>query len=238
MLLTFSSHCYSDTNMHTATLCSEDDNYANEFEFQTNLKHVLNALVINSPLHNGFYKTTAGKRSQRVYGLVQCRGDTSAKDCTNCTRNAIKKASDECPKGKEVSVWFKWCFLRYSNISFFGELVPTAVGITNDTNYDDPSMVSKGLDLMGGLAYTVPKETLMFQTAVLNAGQSGKRYGMAQCNRDISRINCGKCLNNQLVVFKTTIGNKRGWEIYGGSCFMWYHDFQFYFNFSTSSNEG
>ncbi|GLT32063.1 hypothetical protein SLA2020_067570 [Shorea laevis] len=61
---------------------------------------------------------------------------------------------------------------------------------------------------------------------------------MVQCTRDISRANCSKCFDAQLMTFRTIVGNSRGWEIYGYSCSMWYHDYQFYFNISTTSNDG
>ena len=109
------------------------------------------------------------------------------------------------------------------------------MAIINDTDLDDPYSVSKGLTFMDGLAYTTPYQPHMFQKAVLDVGKRGKRYGMAQCNGDMSRDECGKCLDSQLVYFRTTIGNKRWWETYGSSCFMWYHDYQFYFNFTTAS---
>ena len=96
---------------------------------------------------------------------------------------------------------------------------------------------SNGLSLMSGLASTAPKQPLMFQASVMDVGQRGKRYGMAQCTRDISWTDCGKCLDAQLVTFRAIIGNKRGWEIYGSNCFMWYHDFQFYSNISTTASE-
>lgn len=85
--------------------------------------------------------------------------------------------------------------------------------------------------------YLVHLSMGLFQTAVMDVGQSGKRYGMAQCTRDISSIDYGKCLDAQLVTLRTIIGSKRGWEIYGSSCFMWYHDFQFYSNISITASE-
>lgn len=47
---------------------------------------------------------------------------------------------------------------------------------------------------MTELAITTPRWRLMSGTAVLDAEKSGKRYCMAQCNGDISRSVCGKCL--------------------------------------------
>ncbi|XP_057986367.1 cysteine-rich repeat secretory protein 38 isoform X2 [Hevea brasiliensis] len=118
-----------------------------------------------------------------------------------------------------------------------GDISPTdcATCIRNSTMVRG---CSTRLNFMNELAATAPEPPLMFQTAVLDVGPSGKRYGMAQCSRDISRSDCGKCFSYLLVTFRTTIGNKRGWEIYGASCSMWYHDYQFYFNFSIPVNEG
>ncbi|KAH7569069.1 hypothetical protein JRO89_XS06G0097400 [Xanthoceras sorbifolium] len=238
-MLLFYSTCKADnSNASTGWECSQADKSTSEYAFQTNLNNLLNSLAAEAPLRNGFYKSTEGKGSNKVYGLVQCRGDVSAPDCANCTKESISVALQDCSKSKQVKVWFKWCLLHYSDEDFFGVLDPTSVAKTNDTNFDDPSVVPRGFNLMTELAVTAPKHPLMFQTAELDAGASGKRYGMAQCNRDISRSDCSNCLSGQLVTFRTTVGNKRDWEIYGSSCSMWYHDFQFYFNISTLASEG
>ncbi|KAE8077897.1 hypothetical protein FH972_016415 [Carpinus fangiana] len=238
ILLSSSRPCRADSNANTGLQCSGADNSTTENEFQTNLKNLLDTLVLKGPVSDGFYKTETGKKANKVYGLVQCRGDMSAGNCANCTKDATAEALSKCPKSKEVSVWFTWCFLRYSNDSFFGIMEQGSVAITNDTDFDDPYAISKGLFFMGGLASTAPNQPRMFQTAVLDVGQSGKRYGVAQCSLDISRGDCGVCLDAQLASFRTTIGNKRWWETYGPSCFMWYHDYQFYFNISMPASEG
>ncbi|XP_010092686.2 cysteine-rich repeat secretory protein 55 [Morus notabilis] len=217
--------------------CSEADDSAADTTFQTSLGSLLDSLLANGPLEKGFYKTKVGKKSNRVYGIVQCRGDISAHACAKCTKNSTIAALDQCPKSKEVLVWFRWCFLRYSDHDFFGVMDKTSFALSNDTDFDDSSVVSKGLDFMSGLTLTAQKQSLVFQIGVLDVGTSGKRYGMVQCNRDISRTDCGKCLQAQLSDFRTTIGNKRGWEVYGSSCFMWYHDYEFYFNISTTASE-
>ncbi|PON64982.1 Gnk2-like domain containing protein [Parasponia andersonii] len=237
-LLTLSVPCYTDTNIQTSLQCSEADESAMEMAFQTNLRNLFDSLVSNAPLQQGFYKTRTGKKSGRVYGLIQCRGDVSADHCSNCTKNSITVALEKCPKSKEVLVWFRWCFLRYSDSDFFGVMEQTSIVLTNETDFDDPSVVSKGLDLMNGLTFSVQNQPLVFQTAELDVGPSGKRYGMVQCNRDISRSDCVKCLESQLGAFRMMVGTKRGWEIYGSSCFMWYHNYRFYFNISTIASAG
>ena len=112
------------------------------------------------------------------------------------------------------------------------------MAIYNDTNFEDAEVVSEGLNFTKTLASKTPNQPSMFYTAVLDVGQSGKRYGMAQCTRDLSKSNCGKCLF-QLVTSLNIIGNyMRSWDISGSSCRMWYYDYQFYFNYSTPAAKG
>ncbi|KAJ9169011.1 hypothetical protein P3X46_020481 [Hevea brasiliensis] len=235
-LLLLSRPSLADTNEILGLQCSGSDNATLENQYQINLNNLQDSLAANGPVHNGFYTATAGKDAYMIFGLTQCRGDISPTDCATCIRNSTMVRG--CSTSKNVTIWLKWCLLRYSNISFFGVWDQSAMALTNDTNFEDSNVVSKGLNFMNELAATAPEPPLMFQTAVLDVGPSGKRYGMAQCSRDISRSDCGKCFSYLLVTFRTTIGNKRGWEIYGASCSMWYHDYQFYFNFSIPVNEG
>ncbi|GKV42327.1 hypothetical protein SLEP1_g49738 [Rubroshorea leprosula] len=179
--------------------------------------------------NSGFYKTTAGEKSEKIYGLVQCRGDVSAANCANCTNKSVAVALQDCLKSKTVKVWFTWCYLRDSDQPFFSVWDKSTYKVPT---HDDPSVGSQGFNFLNGLAAA----TLMLQARVLNVGQSGKGYGMVQCTRDISRANCSKCFDAQLMTFRTIVGNSRGWEIYGYSCSMWYHDNQFYFSTMTISS--
>ncbi|TXG47202.1 hypothetical protein EZV62_026496 [Acer yangbiense] len=195
--------------------CSKADKSTSEDEFQTNLKKLLNSLAAEAPYRNGFYKSREGKDSNKVYGIVQCRGEVSVADCANCSQESISIALHDCSKSKQVKVWLKWCFLRYSDEDFIGDLDRISVAHTNETNLDDPSVSQRGFTMMTELAATTPKQPLMFKTAMLDTGDKGKRYGMAQCNRDISSADCDSYLAGQLMSFRTTVGNVREWEIYG-----------------------
>ncbi|KAK7843021.1 cysteine-rich repeat secretory protein 38 [Quercus suber] len=223
-----SSH--ADVNANTGLQCSKDDYSATENGFQTNLNNLFSSPV-NGALQNGFYKTTAAKNSDKVYGLIQCRGDISGNSCAGCTNNSITVALHDCPKSKEVWMVF---FALFSTEDFFGVMVDNSVALMNETDYDDLAVISNGLSFLSGLASTAPKQPLMFQTAVMDVGQSGK--SALEISVALS-IDCGKCLDAQLVTLRTIIGSKRGWEIYGSSCFMWYHDFQFYSNISITASE-
>ncbi|KAJ6999669.1 hypothetical protein NC653_010421 [Populus alba x Populus x berolinensis] len=85
-------------------------------------------------------------------------------------------------------------------------------------------------------AFSVNGINQEWQTAVLDVGQNGKRYDMAQCTRDLSQSDCGMCLEFQLATYKNSVGNKRSWDIYGFSCSLWHRDYQFY-NISTQQRE-
>ena len=233
-ILMLYGHSHADTNLSAGRECSEADNSTVESSFQTGLNNLLDSLSTNVALNNGFYKATTNK----IYGLVQCRGDVSVRDCENCTKESVTVALQQCSQSKQVAVWFTWCFLQYSDQNFFGLLDQGFVAIDYGAGFDDPVVVSKGLAFMGGLISGAPKQQLMFETGVLDVGESGKKYGMAQCNRDISRTDCSKCLDAQLDGLGSILSNKTGWEIYGKSCSMWYHDYQFYSNVSTTTVSG
>ncbi|PSS10338.1 Cysteine-rich repeat secretory protein [Actinidia chinensis var. chinensis] len=231
--------CYADTNVSPGYMCSpEADNSTTVSDsFKTNLNNLLDSLAANV-LQSGFYKAAVGKNSNKIYGLIQCRGDVSPTNCANCTNESIKVALHNCTNSKSAAIWFSWCFMRYSSEKFFGTWEGGSVGIYNQTDFDDSTAVLKGIGFMTTLASVTPNQLLLFQTSVLDVGQSGQRFGMAQCGRDLRRSDCGKCLDGQLVSFGASIENLRGWEIYGLGCSMWYRDFQFYSNISTPYSAG
>jgi hypothetical protein len=233
--LLLSSPCHADTNVNTGSQCSESDRATTSSEYEANLSGILNSLAANGPIHDGFYTAEAGKGANKIYGLAQCRGDISAADCAACIKNVTMVQG--CSNSRNATLWFTWCFLRYSNTSFFGEWDQSGMASYNDTNFEDPKVVSEALNFTNTLVSTTPSQPLMYQTAVLDVGQNGKRYGMAQCTRDLSKSDCGMCLEFQLVTYKNSVGNKRSWDIYGFSCSLWYHDYQFY-NISTPANGG
>ncbi|KAJ4840535.1 hypothetical protein Tsubulata_027350 [Turnera subulata] len=232
--------CQADNNELLGFTCSSgsDDSTADSDEFQANLKDLLTSLAANGPANNGFYTTKAGgKGHNRIYGLAQCRGDIAATDCANCIRNS-SSMTNGCPaSAKSATIWFKWCVIRYSNVSFFGTWDQAGIAVYNSSNLDDPRVFQDAVNMMNQLAYSVPQQpNSMFQTEVIDVGESGKRYGMGQCTSDISRTDCGKCLNFQLNNYMTSVGNKRWWVIYGSSCSLWYYDYKFYFNYSISAS--
>ncbi|XP_011012476.1 PREDICTED: cysteine-rich repeat secretory protein 38-like [Populus euphratica] len=179
--LLLSSPCDADSNSDLGSQCTE-------VEYQANLSDLLNSLVANAPIQNGFYTTAAGKGANKIYGLTQCRGDISATDCAACIKNVT--VVQGCSNSIGATLWFQWCLVRYSDRSFFGAFDQSGIMATyNDTNFEDAKVVSEGLNFTKTLASKTPNQPSMFYTAVLDVGQSGKRYGMAQYTRDLSKSN-------------------------------------------------
>ncbi|XP_022005061.1 cysteine-rich repeat secretory protein 38-like [Helianthus annuus] len=76
--------------------------------------------------------------------------------------------------------------------------------------------------MMEELASTVPDHPLMYQAAEIDVGVNGKRYGLAQCGRDLSKVSCQNCLEDRLATCISYVQNRTGWEIVGFGCSMWY----------------
>ncbi|XP_050212602.1 cysteine-rich repeat secretory protein 38-like [Mercurialis annua] len=232
LLLLFSSLSCSDTNEILGE--SSDDIKANlTNDYKINFKNLMDSLATNAPSNNGFYKAEFGKDSDKIYGLTQCRADLSSANCAACIKNATVDRGYYTDR-KSVSKWYKWCHLRYSNERFFGKYVPSAQVIANRTNLEDYRSHSSPLKFMNDLVSTAPEQPFMFQTQVLDVGKYGKRYGLAQCTRDLSRKDCGKCFDNKLELVSSVeaIDNLKEWQAFGYGCIVWYGDSQFYFNYT------
>ncbi|KAI3456397.1 hypothetical protein Pfo_013060 [Paulownia fortunei] len=226
--------CYADTISFRGSLCPTPPGAENS-SWTANLNSVFSSLEANVNLSNGYYKAEGGESSDKAYGLIQCRGDISPSDCGECTRESFRLATKNCGGSKSGIIWQTWCFLRYSNASFYGVWERSGFATSNVTTLDDPRVAAKGLAMMAGLAVAAPDETLMFAKSETDDGMGGKRHGVAQCSRDLGKSDCGDCLDYLLKGFGTTIAKKREWEIYGVGCFMLYGDTQFYLNTSSTS---
>ncbi|KAL4562447.1 hypothetical protein LXL04_034652 [Taraxacum kok-saghyz] len=189
--------------------------------FNTNMRNLLDLLTKNAPLRNGFYETSIGNKSDQVYGVVQCKSNISAKDCANCLKSKTESL-DSCPESTSMATLSTFCTLKFSDENLSGVWDNFSSASFGVNGLDNPSVFSKGYSMMEGLATTVPDQPLMYQATDVDLGGDGKRYGLAQCNRDMSKLNCQNCLEDRLVNYRSYLENRTGWEILGISCSMWY----------------
>nr|XP_043620386.1 cysteine-rich repeat secretory protein 38-like [Erigeron canadensis] len=219
---------YADSQLHVGSGCSqsENTNVSNNPVYQANLRTLLTSLATNVPLKDGFfYNASVGNTSDdRVYGLAWCRGDVSPDTCSECLNNTIRVPLEECPESKGLVLWYNTCSLRFKNESFFGELWNESSSATYGGNgLDDPSVFSAGFSMMESLVRNVSNNApiLMFYSSLLDFG-GRERYGLSQCSRDLSNLDCRNCLEELLTTYKTYVLNRTGWEMQGMSCGMWY----------------
>ncbi|KAL7617524.1 hypothetical protein Lser_V15G04529 [Lactuca serriola] len=189
--------------------------------FNTNFRTLLDLLTKNAPLRNGFYETSVGNKSDQVYGVVQCKANISSSNCANCLKSNTE-SFDGCPEGRSMATISTFCTLKFSDENFFGVWDNFSSASFGHNGLDNPSVFSKGYLMMQDLASTVPDQPLMYQATDVNLGEEGKRYGLAQCSRDLSKLNCQNCLEDRLENYRSYVENRTGWEILGISCSMWY----------------
>ncbi|KAH7686135.1 Non-specific serine/threonine protein kinase protein [Dioscorea alata] len=63
-----------------------------------NLDNILSYLTANTPLTGGFYNTSQGEKTDKLYGLALCRGDLAPQgdSCKNCLINARNNIEEDC----------------------------------------------------------------------------------------------------------------------------------------------
>ncbi|EYU27841.1 hypothetical protein ABFS82_13G119700 [Erythranthe guttata] len=236
-------HCYADTNEHVGYSCYVDSSKANKSSTWTeNRNSMFRKLEENVILNNGYYIAEAGEKGpDRAYGLIQCRGDVSKSNCTNCTRRSFILNVNDPSCGKGVLTWQTWCLLRYSNVSFFGtwEKNSLTVSQSNRASLVEQSVAAaKGKMLMMGLAEAAPGDSLMFAKGEIDDGLGGKRYGTAQCTRDLGKSACRDCLEWLVEGFARNVSDDRSRTINGVGCFMIYDNTSFYFNLTAEEGLG
>ncbi|KAL7088774.1 hypothetical protein ACP275_13G147700 [Erythranthe tilingii] len=243
-MLFWCRHCYADSNQPGGASCWPSSEAKSSSTWTENVNSLFSKLEANVIPNNGYYRAEAGEKGpDRVYGLIQCRGDISKSNCTNCTRESFNLNVNSSSCGglgsKSVLIWQRWCLLRYSNVSFYGTWEKSSLTVyrSNRSSSEDPAAAAKGTTMMLGLAAAAPGESLMFATGEIDVGLGRKRYGLAQCTRDLGKSECRDCLEWLVKGFGTTVSDQRSCEINGVGCFMLYDDAtRFYFN--TTAEEG
>ncbi|KAJ6978808.1 cysteine-rich receptor-like protein kinase 10 [Populus alba x Populus x berolinensis] len=201
--------------------------------FPSNLNITLSSLYANAAHKDGFYNTSAGQNSDRVYGLFLCRGDTSPELCQSCIKTSSEDIMKQCPDNKEAIIWYDRCMLRYSNRSIFSiaEQRPTillwnANDIENVMNLNQFN-ASLG-DLMNQLVTSAVSSSDLFAMGDRNGTAFSKLYGLVQCTPDISPSECGICLSSCVSDIPGCCNGKQGGNILKPSCSIRYEIYPFY----------
>ncbi|XP_039029403.1 cysteine-rich repeat secretory protein 55-like [Hibiscus syriacus] len=218
--------------------CNQNTNISSSSQISVNIDRLL-AEVVSKTALTGYIEAFSGKGSDKVYGLAQCRGDVSSKDCSSCIQDAAKQIRQRCPNQADARIWYDYCFLRYSQDDFVGK-VDTSFGIFyfNVENVSDPQSFNKEL---GALMDKIRSEAVMPKNKGLGKGKTGSSpfvtlYALVQCTRDLPQIDCAQCLAIAVGNFPNFCNDRKGCQVLYSSCYIRYELYPFFF--PLDSNNG
>lgn len=189
---------------------SSTEKYTIGDQFGSNLDNVLINLVYDTP-STGMNVFSYGDFPNSVYGLLQCRGDASQKECHDCCQTVMPNVSAICANGIECRLWLPICELHYRNGSFISDY-------WIDTESLDPQMDVQGMafrDLVSNLSVIASTSTERFAEGASVDSSGHPIYALLQCYRDISTADCSNCFANA-----TTALEKNYSAIYLASCYV------------------
>ncbi|KAL5721399.1 non-specific protein-tyrosine kinase [Ranunculus cassubicifolius] len=194
----------AQTRLHQ--FCYED--YSLNSQYDTNLEILLTSIANNTTDSKArFYNNTVGTIPDRIFGIFQCRGDVSPEECTKCARAATAGIKDQCPRKKEITIYYDKCWLRYNN----KVIISTMIG--------DPKMDFKGENVSNPDQFKNKLNDLMLGLTI---------YGLVQCSQDISRRDCGRCLTKSVNQIPPFFYAKDSGRLLKPSCSMHFDILKFY----------
>ncbi|KAL3615264.1 hypothetical protein CASFOL_040925 [Castilleja foliolosa] len=179
---------------------STSEKYTESSTYKSNLLNVLADLKNNTSPNHGFRNTSYGRDPDRVYGLALCRGDVFSFDCQIC---------------QLAIYWREYCYVKYSNVDFFGQIDTDNKFIMvnpNNVSYSvTKNLTAVALGLLSNLSKNATANNHMFATGkAFEPQESVVLCGMVQCSGDLSKHSCSGCLDyamNQLPKYITENGS-------------------------------
>ncbi|XP_047336129.1 cysteine-rich repeat secretory protein 38-like [Impatiens glandulifera] len=203
--------------------------------YQTNLNKLMGYLYIKAP-PTGYANASIGSSQHTtIHGHALCRGDKNATTCRTClveASNRIRKlcSSDEY---KGAGIWYDNCLLKYSDNNFFGVIDDKwKLFLINTMNVSDPVLFNRKMnDLLGLLSDKAASNTSKLYAAgnvELDGSGLKKVYGLVQCTRDLSGVNCKKCIDDAISRLPSCCYGKEGGRVVVGSCSVRYEIYPFF----------
>ncbi|KAJ1376488.1 Serine-threonine/tyrosine-protein kinase, catalytic domain [Sesbania bispinosa] len=218
---------------YSSSACTSGSYYRPNTTFQANLNVLLSSLVSNSTLHDGFYRTNVSLGNpDEVKGLFLCRADVTPSVCQQCVAAAAQNITGQCTNQTESIIWYDECMLRYSNLSFLNNIVPST-----NLNADESvpaSDLTRFSDFLAATLNDLAQEAVnspsgkKFATKEANFTSSMKLYTLAQCTPDLSTFDCNTCFRSAISDFPTCCDGKRGASSLLPSCSVRYELYPFY----------
>jgi len=155
--------------------------------------------------------------------------------CYNCSQLVTANIKQFCGNGVGARVWLDFCFLRYENYSFIGQMGDNGVYVNVTANASNPSVsmpvVNKLWSKLSGEAASAMKRCA-FGTTVDSLSRN--IYAQTECTRDISSDDCTKCLSQTINHSLSNYPGSQGLQGLMSSCTVRYETYSF-FNFTALS---
>ncbi|KAL5972809.1 hypothetical protein ACLOJK_039615 [Asimina triloba] len=200
--------------------------------FAANRDRLLSSLPSNaSAATTGFADLTIGEAPNRVYGLAQCRGDTKGDECLNCLNTSREELPTACPNSTGA-IWYEKCLVRYSDTQISSTSDSPVLYMWNTQNVTEPSRFNEILGgMMKGLiskAASVPSAAPLYATDQANFTSFETFFGLAQCNGNLLRSDCSRCLNDAVGRIPSCCQGKRGGRVIRVNCNIRFESYPFF----------
>lgn len=199
-------------------LADGNQTYTYGDQFGTNLNNVLDDLVQNTP-STGLNVSSNGESPNRVYGLLQCRGDASQKECYDCCQNVKSNVTLLCGNKTECRMWLFMCELYYRNDSSLIASPSTFSGtgpMLVDLFMEGPDLPA--INLVSNLSIEASSSIKRFAAGTSVDSSGHNIYALVECYRVISTSNCSNCLANATTPLQTSTYNSV--SIYMDTCYV------------------
>ncbi|KAL3519545.1 hypothetical protein ACH5RR_017694 [Cinchona calisaya] len=223
----------------------DEGTYVSGSTYGENLVNFLFSTVEASKTQVVFNSTVGNDPSDRVYGMFMCRGDVNSDVCAECVSKASNEVLNYCSNQKVAFAWYDYCFLRYSNRSFFSVYSLQDENIVawmwNTMNVTEPDKFNQVLtNTMNEVADRASNDNQpdqKFGVGEANFSTSQSVYTLAQCRADLSSTNCTSCFSSAISFMPQGCPNRQGCRVAFPSCMIWYELFRFYNITSPSSSK-
>ncbi|KAG5413724.1 hypothetical protein IGI04_001291 [Brassica rapa subsp. trilocularis] len=225
--------CVLISTAYANTCLNRSGFFAPDGTYDLNRRVMLSSLASNVTANDGFYTTSTGQDPNRIYGLGMCVPGIEAGSCFDCIMAASNGLVQNCTTQTEAIDWRMYrntlCLVRYSNRSFYGSLDMEI--IRHDYNTRDYQSNGTDFDmtweaLMVGVIEDVSSTNYAAGRGTLESSNTNI-YGFMQCSRDISPQNCTRCLQQNVIDYRSCCRGRQGGTVSRPSCFLRWEIFAF-----------
>lgn len=216
------------------SICQNSTEKTLNTSYQSNVNSLLSWINSDSDLgtisNHNIIGSNNSNDHDNVYGLYGCRGDITGSFCRFCINTAVREIAQRCPNSVSALIWYDVCVMGYTNQNTTGKVIVTpSWNITGSRNVKDSTELGKAENNMMSLIRKVTTESsTVWATGEFIWSDTEKRYGLVQCNRDLSKDGCKQCLEAMLDLVPQCCGTKVAWAVMSPSCGLKIDDYMFY----------